>query len=259
MTIALQRLAGDRDETGLLQELEITAMRQAKIGGGPIGVVQSSADNPIPFHDPASTLRVEAERELRTWGILAATTFTHLKAKQRTPREYAAWLAKIPGLLANLDGVADMHSKVTDLVHQVTDMIDRPPAKAYLGNCAAPAMEGECATYLFVNLDAENRPPAYVRCPTCLTVHDVAIRQQQLVEQARDVVGTATQISKVLDRIGITIAPSTIRGYAQRRTSRGSIIEPRIRRVEVADDGGQSYYRVNDVMTVYLARHNMAA
>jgi hypothetical protein len=257
LVLALQRLAGDHKESGLLEELEVTAMRQAKLGGAPIGISVATSTTPMPYHDLASTLRIEVEKELRTWGNHAVATFTHLNHPRRTPRQFAAWLATIPGLLAGLDGVERMHATFKAYVPRVIRMIDRPPATAYLGNCAAPTEDGECPTYLFVTLDDDGTVPPYIRCPSCETAHEVATRQQQMIQKASDVVGTAAEVSKVLARLGITIAASTVRGYAQTRISRGSIIQPRI--FKAAEDGGQSLYRVRDVMDAYLTRHGNAA
>lgn len=261
LTLTLQRLAGDPDESGLMEELEVTAMRQAKIGGRPIGVINTSTDNPIPYNDDASELRIEVERELRTFGKLAAASFTHLQAKARTPREYAAWMATIPGLMSGLDGVERLLATAVQAVGAITRMIDRPADKVYLGSCSIPTETGECETYLFAALDIEGRFPAFVRCPSCDYLHDAAMRQQALVEAAGDVVGTAQDLSTVMARFGYTVAASTIRGYAQRRISRGSIIEPRIHRVPMADEkpGDPAYYRFHDVLNVYMTRNQQAA
>lgn len=65
-----------------------------------------------------------------------------------------------------------------------------------------------------------------------------------------DASGTANQIHQSLARIGIYIPAATIRSWAQRRRSRGSIIEPKITAVGI-DHLGHAIYLVQDVLDAH--------
>ncbi|MEU0467281.1 hypothetical protein ABZ215_25040 [Amycolatopsis sp. NPDC006131] len=236
----------------MLDELDVTITRQGKVVGPPVGVVVRTKETPLPFHDPASELRIAVYRDLLAWGVTVLDHNPHLLRVQRTAVETADWLATIPGLLASLPGAGDMHANLLRRRKEVEKMIDRAPTTVMLGKCSAVTDDGECPRFLYAALDDENRPPPFVSCPLCGAEHSVFERQRHLVAQGRIAAGTAAEVSRVLSRIGIQIAASTIRGYAQRRVSRNSVIEPRIHAVDVTAEGAP-VYEIASVLDAYMA------
>ena len=234
----------------LLEELDVVITRQAKIVGVPIGIVVHNNEPRLPFHDAASNLRIEVYRELATLGVIAANHNPHLQRVQRTPVEVGIWLSSRPGFLSNLPDAGAMVEAMKRRRMEVERMIDRPPAMVMLGNCATPTDDGECPRHLYAPLDDENRPPAWVRCAACGAEHEVLSRQQALIADGRRAVGTAAEVSRVLGRIGIVIPASTIRGWSQRRLSRGRVIEPKLE--PAGWDGEHPLYLIQDCMDVFL-------
>jgi hypothetical protein len=238
--------------SSLLEELDMVITRQAKIVGAPIGIVVRSGETRLPYHDPASDLRIEVYRELATWGVVMLRENPHLDRVQRTPIATGEWLAYKPGLLANLPGVESLHANLVRLRRDIERMIDRPATTVMLGICSTVLEDGTgCPKHLYAVLDDENRPPAWIRCPQCGAEHEVLARQQALVAQGRLTVGTAAEVSRVLGKIGIIIPASTIRSWAQKRISRGKVIEPRIKAVEASAEW-HPLYRIDDVLGAYL-------
>lgn len=236
----------------LLEELDVVITRQAKIVGVPIGIVVHNNEPRLPFHDAASNLRIEVYRELATLGVIAANHNPHLQRVQRTPVEVGIWLSSRPGFLSNLPDAGAMVEAMKRRRMEVEKMIDRPPTMVMLGNCATPTDDGaECTRHLYAALDDDNRPPAFITCPQCGTEHDVLTRQRALISEGRKAAGTASEVSRVLSRIGIVVAASTIRGYAQARVSRGVRYEPRVQPVDVTLEG-HPLYSIQQTMDVWL-------
>lgn len=219
--VAKLRQLSERD-TALLAELEITATRQARLAS-PVGVNTRGGPKPVLFHESASMLLGDVRRDLAFWGDVAAETFTHLRPRRRTAVETAGWLASIPGLLAGLapvedvhGGVAGMHKVFVDYVRQIWKAIDRLAEHAYLGQCSAVGPDGECERHLYAELDVTGRPPPFWGCPDCGAVHDVAYRQRVLVAAAREVCGTAVELSRICGRFGVVVPVDRIRKWKQR-------------------------------------------
>src|SRR5437764_9581293 len=143
LVTVLRHFAGG--DANLLVELETTATRQATLGS-PVGVkTRGGGEKPVLFHESASTLLGDIRRELLAWGALAADTWTHLQRRDRGPRDIAAWLAGVPGLLAGLEGVEVMHARMTAFERRAWRMVDAPRRHVYLGNCATELGDGsEC-------------------------------------------------------------------------------------------------------------------
>jgi hypothetical protein len=209
---ALRQLAGG--DLNLLVELEVTATRQARLGG-PVGI-RTGGEKPVFFHESASALVADLRRELLTWGEAAAQAWTHLRRRSMTPRETAAWLASKPGLLAGLDGVEVMHQRVTSMVRRAWRMIDAPADFAYLGQCSAATEAGECPRWLYAPKDDSGVPAALHQCTGCGAVHDVRARQRHMLEAMREVRGTAVDMSRIFARFGVALKPALLRKWKQR-------------------------------------------
>jgi len=251
LVTVLRHFAGG--DENLLVELETTATRQAQLGS-PVGVkTRGGGEKPVFFLESASTLLGDIRRELLYWGALAADTWTHLQRRDRGPRDIAAWLASVPGLLAGLEGVEVMHARMVAFEKHVWRIIDAPRKHVYLGNCASEVEDGsECPRYLYAPLANDGKPPAFIRCPGCRASVDVVQRQRDLVARACAAEGTAAEVSRVLARIGIPVQPATVRGYARDRMVQGKLYPARIRVVEATEDG-HPLYNIRECLDVYMA------
>jgi hypothetical protein len=191
-------------------------------------VARETGAGTVPTYGPACrSCRHRSCREIRTRGLpgegLAAA---------------AAWLRPRVGWLRyHVDG-PQAHEEILDAVHTARRICDRPPDRLYAGPC-------DCGEDLYGRLDAP-----YVICHG--TTHDgpvaweVVARRRWLLESARDVLATGTEISRALTRYAQPVTPSALRGYVHRGTliARGERVE-----------GGRMVmlYRLGDVLDI-LAR-----
>lgn len=132
---------------------------------------------------------------------------------------------------------AEAHRAFTDAAERIERLVDRPKDRVYAGPCWEWLEDGsKCPTDLYAVPGAKD-----VQCRTCGIVHDVAYRRQWLADHLEEVELTATNVSRALAQIGLTVSRSHIDVWA----TRGALISRG--RVNV---GGRSLalYRVGDVM-----------
>lgn len=132
---------------------------------------------------------------------------------------------------------ADAHRAFVASAAAVAKVIDRPADRVYAGPCWERLPDGnQCQTDLYATPGAKD-----VQCRTCGIVHNVDYRRGWLADHLEDVELTATNTSRALAQIGLTVSRSHIDVWA----TRGSLIS-RGR----ANVGGRSLalYRVGDVM-----------
>ena len=235
------RLAADLDQvTWLERELTTVLARQAVYGDRAGG---RSAEHPLPYDPRASeaawVLRDTLTNVARALGPQPPANRPESAGDATKPSGWADPLgtgvsaARIARSLAQRLDTIRRHPEaylLADEVHaavtQARRVIDRPPARVYVGHCP-------CHTDLYARPGA-----ASVRCTGCGTTYDVAQRRAELLEAAHDRLATATEIARLLKALGLDVSASRIRGYAHRGR-----LTPRGRNHE--DD---PLYRVGDVL-----------
>lgn len=223
---------------GLAYDLQLTITRQARIGTRSGG---RTTETPVAFVERASNIERALKNTLVGWvRVIAGETGAEQPADDLA--RIAAWLRPRVGWLRHHEAGAEAHDQILDAVADARRVIDRPAERLYAGPC------DECGRDLYAALDA-----AYVRC-TNTEGHEggdewvwrVEDRRRWLLDSARDVLATGTEISRALTRYAQPVTPSALRGYVHR----GSLVA-RGERVE----GGRMVmlYRLGDVLDI-LAR-----
>lgn len=237
---------------GLWAELEVTLTRQHKLASTSAG--RPSDDTPVMFHEAASDAKGGLARFVWYWAYVLWNENQHLNFTAKTVPAACAWMAGLPGLLATLPNAEEMWEDITREVRQARRVIDAPLSRVYLGRCGAPVAEARvCDQHLY---GIKDRPT--VRCPVCGAEWGTAERQKRLVALVEDKTVTAVDVSRLLSAIGIQIAPSTVRTYAQAREVNGVAVEPRLLPVG-RGPRNRPLYRVGDVLDIFLANQERAA
>lgn len=132
---------------------------------------------------------------------------------------------------------AEAHRAFCDAAARIERLVDRPEDRVYAGPCWELLADGsKCQTDLLAKPGTKS-----VQCRSCGIVHDVEYRRGWLADHLEDVELTATNTSRALAQIGLTVSRSHIDVWATRGAliSRGRV-----------NQGGRSLalYRVGDVM-----------
>lgn len=243
---ALVRLRDD-----LADDLDVSLARQARIGSGGGG---RPAETPLPYGEAASETRWLLHTTLVSWVLVllndlrpfgpvcarcehrSCSTITDRATPDETLPAMADWLATRVGTLRHHPHGPRAVDELLHAVRQADQAIDRPADRNFLGVCSVELDDGgECDAELYA-------PPGYRTfvCYVCKTSHDVAYRQKVLLEYAKDVLGTATELARALSGLGEHVTPSMIRGYAHRKR-----LVPR-----GTDSVGHPLYRLGDVLAL---------
>lgn len=120
----------------------------------------------------------------------------------------ATWLRPRVGWMRHHPAGAEAHDEIIDAVRHARRVCDRPAEKIYAGPC-------DCGEDLYARLGAP-----YVTCRgeahEAPILWEVEARRVWLLESARDVLATTTEISRALTRYSKDVSPSAIRGYVKR-------------------------------------------
>lgn len=234
---------------GLWDELEVTLTRQHKLAS--VSPARKSDETPVPFHEAASDAKDGLRRFVWYWAYCFANANQHLEFKPTSVPAACEWMARFPALIASLDGAGDMWTDIVRETRQARQVIDSPPSRVYLGRCGAALEIGECEQHLYAP-----KGKGTVRCPSCESVWDAGEKQAFLVSLVADKTVTAVEVSRLLGAIGVEIAASTVRTYAQVRVVQGLEVPPKLRSVG-RGPRNRPLYRVGDVLDIFLA--NQAA
>lgn len=243
---------------GLAYDLDLATSKQtimtARDGG-------YSFDVPLPYHRAASDAAAVLKHALAGWarivivetGVGSVPTLgpvcrscVHRSCRDIRTRglpadataSLAAFLRPRVGWLRHHPAGAQAHDAITSAVADARRVCDRPADRIYAGPC-------DCGIDLYARLDA-----AYVICRA--PDHDeplawpVEQRRRWLLDSARDVLASGTEISRALTRYAQPVTPSALRGYVHR----GTLASKGERR-----EGGRmvALYRLGDVLDI-LAR-----
>ena len=200
----------------LMGELDVTASKQARIGGGGKGA-------------PAR------ERSPINWGgVEAADVLTNtLTTWARDVSESRGWVwvaSKVPPaaqsaatLLVHIDAIRrhpaanELFDEITDAIKQARRAVDRPADRVYLGQCMVetPDEDGRqvtCLAELFARPQASE-----VSCRVCGAEHEVGERRAWLMQRAKDMIVTVKEAATFIGEVGgIKVSQSSIRGYLHR-------------------------------------------
>lgn len=244
-----------RDVPSLVAELETTRTRQSRTGGGNVGTTSRSADKPLPWDQRASEGLEVLRVVLNAWTRVCVELhrFPGGPACQGWCRHRSCWeLTRVhpPGptlgsmsrfLLGQVDWIRRQPDAgqcvelIGAAVARIGRVIDRRPDQIYCGPCLA---DGKCPGELYALRGAKN-----VTCRECSVVHDVAVRQSWLLEQAYDQLATAGVLAAaVTELLGQTVTSAMVRGYA----FRGRLIERGL------DREARPLYRVGDLVDLLV-------
>jgi hypothetical protein len=172
-------------------------------------------------------------RSARTGGWPAET----LPAMSRWLLGQMGWLRRHPQAAAIL-------ADVRGAVRRLELSMDRAPELLYAGPCTAMIDDDghrrECGHDLYA---APGSPT--VDCPACRAEYKIEERRKWLLEAAKDIVDTATEISRSVSGLGAPVTPDRIRTWVQRGqlVKRGQVVNGK--RIDPT-------YRVGDVMDLLV-------
>lgn len=236
---------------GLWDELEVTLTRQHCLSSVPSD--RRSAETPVVFSEAASEARRSLRRFVWYWAYAFWGGNDHLAAPPADVPAACRWMASFPGLIASLPDAGSMWEDITRETRNAVRVVDRPPVLAYFGRCGAVLDIGSCEQHLYAP-----KGKATVKCFGCGTRWDASERQDSLVAQVADRLVGATAVSRLLSAIGVEIAASTVRTYAQVRMVQGLELPPRLI-AKGRDNRGRPTYRVGDVLDLFLANQERHA
>lgn len=255
LTSDLRAIIGDPSTPGLWADLEVTLTKQTNMGK-PIRVATRSG-SPTLFHEGASDARRQLEATVWYWVYLFADANQHLSFDpfQATVVEACSWLVSFPGLLAQLDTAGDMVGDFKAAVKNGLRIVDRQPARVYLGVCASKQEVGTCQFQLYAD-----RGQATGDCPVCGTAWFADDRRRALIRRVfgDSVTATATDASRLLAQLGMEVGASTIRKAAMTRIVKGEVRGPRLKTAG-EDKRGHATYLVEDILKLFVWAEKKAA
>ncbi|MFB7722259.1 hypothetical protein [Nocardia sp. NPDC056100] len=214
---------------GLLAELDTTLSRGDAVGAPKVtGAASGGARRPaLPFHGGASDAHAEIARVLRYYAVRVAILVR--RPAPRAPGEQAVFLrGQLPRVPDDAPVLAGIHPALPDAVAAARATIDRPAERLCIGLC-------DCGSRLYA-VDEQT----VARCPGCGREYAVAERRGALLSQARDMVGTASELARILPWFsGKPVTANAIRQWA----ARGKLIGYSV--------AGETVYRIGDVLRVH--------
>jgi hypothetical protein len=170
----------------LLDQLEVAISKQAKIGGGG-KAGKGSAHLRMPLNWGAVDARDQLLIDVAFIGDDIDQLRSHVK-------------------------VAELVSNLGKSVKEAYRVIDRARDRQYLGVCNYEEDGAVCHAELWAKPKVTS-----VRCTQCEFVHDVAERQEWLLDQAEDLIVTPREASRYVGAVGgITVGHQRIRNYLDR-------------------------------------------
>ncbi|QGX08247.1 hypothetical protein EEW87_16375 [Janibacter melonis] len=155
----------------LVDELDVTASRQSRVGTGGGGGRRGGAERPLPFDPRASELRAT---------IRAGLDWLEVELRGELG----------PAALRAHEDAETIASTAGRWVADATRAVDLPPERRYVGTCDVAG----CAGHLF----AERWQPTVV-CGLCGAQHGVEETTARMLEQIPDRLMTAAEIERLSD------------------------------------------------------------
>lgn len=249
----------------LLDELETTITRQARVGSGDGG--RKSAETPVPFHGRAGQLASTLQSALVTWArhvtetrgieiqlrrpiygpyhpLCPHETCAQIQRLTEHPEGVAAvWMAGHVDWLRHRQEVTEAFAELVSLHRRAHHVIDRAPDLWYCGPCDI------CSADLYARAGA-----TLVQCrtPQCDFRIEVADRREWLLRAAEDMLANATDLARAVTALGQTVTPERVRKWADR----GRLIAKGVEAWRMTPAGEQTYrptYRIGDVLNLLAA------
>jgi len=266
-TVCADLLAKELRTVGWISdELDVTLSRQDRIGVQQGGHKPGKeVERPLPYNVGASeagwilhdvlavTARDLAEQrgiEYLPDGMVSASFIGPLlPGLQRIPANYvdsspsiAAWLARHVDAIRHDEGGGQTYDELTDAIASARRIIDAPAGRIFAGPCGSETDAGRCGADLYAAVDAPS-----VSCQECGAKWDAGERQRDLLAQARDRLGTAIELERLLPWfLGAPIRADRIRQWAKRG---------QVKQVE-SSDAGDPRYAIGEIVDMH---HRVAA
>lgn len=231
---------------GLAEDLDLTETRQTRIGapgGGSGGAGLAWDERARKAHDHLDHVLEDWIAELRRDPALWDGPRDETASMARWLNHYRNYLLRHPAMDEAL-------GQIRTAVKQAMWAIDLPAETWFAGPCNTPLKDDEgVETGEICQADLHARHGAkQIICRACKADHEIDYRYAYVMEQARDRLGTATEIARALSGFGENVSASTIRWWAsadsgRRLTARGT------------DRRGQPTYRIGDVIKLIQGRH----
>lgn len=241
----LDQLTGElRQVPWLVEQLTITLTRQARVGqrNGRRGT-----ETPLVFHLAASVDLETLRDGLGMWCQAVAKQRGVTVDAAHDPVEYAAWLLRWAGEVAQHEAADELHGDILAMTKAARRTIDLAPELRYVGPCDGHRAIVDdtigCGKDLYASPNAHT-----VTCRTdgCDAEYNIETRRIWLLEQAVDQLRTVAQLSRELPWIaGVTISPKLIGMWSARGKLTRFLPHPR-------DTRQAARYRVGEV--IELAR-----
>lgn len=233
---------------GLIEDLEVTLTRQARIGerSGP-----RSSEVPLPYHSAASVDLETLRDGLHLWCKTVAEHRGVTVDAELEPVALSKWLLRWAGEVARLDTADELHGDVSAMIRAARRTVDLPPERKFVGPCngvqATTETEG-CGADLYIHV-RPGQLPEHVTCATtdCAAKYPMQSRRAWLLEQAVDRLLTAAELSRAIRELipGKPISPNLISQWASRGL-RGRRLTPYL--PHPRDPHKRQRYRVGEVI-----------
>jgi hypothetical protein len=260
------------DVPSLEYHLDLTLTRQTRIDNPEAGLTGEALDDdvevalairraPLPYDERARSAITMLRTCLTTWVRVlivdeqragpvcrqcsnrSATACAHPSCARilrcdpppNTLADTARWLLRQRAALLGHQAVSEAVDGIGAAIRQARRAIDRPPATWYAGPCNVDG----CVADLYAR-----HGERYITCRVCGGTHSAMLREQWLMKQVADQLGTATEIARALSAFHPGLTPSMIRGYAHR----GRILD------RGSDEVGRPLYRIGDVIDLLNER-----
>lgn len=186
-------------------DLTITYARKDKLGDGRLGVITRHTDPGLSFNQRASAALNHLHAVLAAEMARLASTHA-LPAPDDTVDAMAAWLAHRIDAIRVDDQAPATVDTLDHAVARARRVIDRPPARHYLGPC------DQCGTDLYARPGAD-----VVVCVSCHQDYNVSRRRDWLLAAAENALATPVELSHALPQL-LDHAPAvgTIRSWISR-------------------------------------------
>lgn len=228
----------------LVAELDITITRQNRTVAERNG--SRSTTRPLPWNEHASTARSELWSTLNAWALDVSRLGEDERDRLADVDQHdiggvASWLIRNIATLRQHQEAGTAHDEIVDAIKRARWAIDRPPDQVTYGPCLNDEDRDEpCRAYLYAQPGTD-----WVRCRDCGARHETAARKTWMQEQARDMLGTATEVAGYLRLAGVKVTADGIRGMA----ARDRFVPAQL------DAKGHALYRVSDVLTAVGDRY----
>lgn len=222
---------------GLLADLVASYSRETRTGRG-----GRASETPLVWHEKAGELRMLLCATLVRYARVVAAARQVALPDDAEPLTVAVWLSRHVRWLrhhaAGAAAVREIHIAVNDIIRIIDPVADR----TYVGPCTAVPLEpGDCTCDCHERCRGQQRKlcaspsckamhgeeicardlyatesDVDVVCPDCHQRYDVAVRRAWLLEEAHEILGTATEISQALTRLEQPCTPEKIRKWKER-------------------------------------------